>query len=101
VSETRLVFAQRCVFCAEMIVGRDEGWVGLLISFPEQTNRTFPAAAHLECLRRATHPDMADRLDKSVREQEEREIEARLRARVTAMPWWQRWRSRRLFPRER
>lgn len=97
---SRLVIAPpRCVFCAKPIAVQQDGYAGILLSFPGQPS-PYQVEGHLECLKRAAHPDMAERLNESVRERERREAEARMNARIDALPWWRRRRLRRLarFP---
>jgi hypothetical protein len=88
---SRLVVGHRCIFCAK-VIRPEEGFAGILVHFPRNLNRTDQVEAHLECLRSVTHPEMAARLDESVREDEDRRMEARMRTRIEAMPWWRRWR---------
>jgi hypothetical protein len=74
----------------------EQGSAGILLSFRGQRG-PYQVEGHLECLKRAAHPDMAERLDESVRERERLDVEARITARIDALPWWKRLRLRRLL----
>jgi hypothetical protein len=91
---TVLAFRHRCVLCAD-VIDPDAQLASILVSYPDRHNAHFQVHAHLDCLKRAAHPEMVASLDPNAREREWRAQMARLNDRIEAMPWWKRWRWRR------
>ena len=83
----------RCVFCAEPI-GPEEPDVSIVIGVPGLSVRHHHVNAHLDCAKKAAHPDMEKVFDLDELARREQTQIARMNKAVEAMPWWQ-WRSRR------
>ena len=90
-----LAFRHQCVFCAEPI-GPTEPDVSILIGVPGLSVDHYQVNAHLDCAKKAAHPDAAKVFDLDELARSEETSIARMNKAFEAMPWW-RWRSRRLL----
>jgi hypothetical protein len=88
-----LAFRHQCVFCAEPIAPAEPD-VSILIAVPGLSVHHYQVNAHLDCAKKAAHPDTAKVFDLDELARREQTSIARMNQAFEAMPWW-RWRSRR------
>jgi hypothetical protein len=59
-----LRIVQRCIFCNE-IIEQEDARAAILMSEPDEPTKQSQLDAHLNCVRRAAHLEMVERVDQA------------------------------------